>query len=97
VIDGKNKLEDYKNGFVNLSLPFMAFSEPIAAKKQKYGNTEWTLWSRFSFKGDPTLKDIVDYFKNEHGLDVGMVSQGVSMLWNSFLGKKVWQNPTYLT
>ncbi|KAF8165027.1 ubiquitin activating enzyme [Crassisporium funariophilum] len=88
VIDGKNKLEDYKNGFVNLALPFFGFSEPIAAKKAKYGTTEWTLWDRFEFKNDPTLKDIVSYFQKEHKLDITMVSQGVSMLWSSFIGKK---------
>jgi len=87
VIDGKNKLEDYKNGFVNLALPFFGFSEPIAAKKSKYGSVEWTLWDRFEFKNDPTLKDVVSYFQKEK-LDITMVSQGVSMLWSSFIGKK---------
>jgi len=88
VIDGKNKLEDYKNGFVNLALPFFGFSEPITAKKNKYGTTEWTLWDRFEFKNDPTLKDLVTWFQKEHQLDISMVSQGVSMLWSSFVGKK---------
>ena len=88
MIDGKNKLEDYKNGFVNLALPFFGFSEPIAAPKNKYGDTTWTLWDRFEFKNDPTLKDIIDWFKSNHKLDVSMVSQGVSMLWSSFVGKK---------
>ncbi|KAH9938241.1 ubiquitin activating enzyme [Fomitopsis serialis] len=88
LIDHKQKVEDYKNGFVNLALPFFGFSEPIAPAKQKYGDTEWTLWDRFAFNGDPTLQDIVNWFKKEHNLDITMVSQGVSMLWSSFIGKK---------
>ena len=88
LIDGRKKLEDYKNGFVNLALPFFGFSEPVAPKKSKYNDTEWTLWDRFEFKNDPTLKEIVDYFQREHKLEVSMVSQGVSMLWSSFIGKK---------
>ena len=88
IIDGKTDIEQYKNGFVNLALPFFGFSEPIAPKKNKYGDTEWTLWDRFEFKNDPTLKEIVDWFQREHKLEVSMVSQGVSMLWSSFVGKK---------
>jgi len=88
IIDGKQKLEDYKNGFVNLALPFFGFSEPIAAAKNKYGNTEWTLWDRFEFQNDPTLQDLVTWFQTNHNLDITMVSQGVSMLWSSFIGKK---------
>jgi hypothetical protein len=71
-----------------LALPFFGFSEPIAAQKNKYGTTEWTLWDRFEFKNDPTLKDIITWFQKEHKLDISMVSQGVSMLWSSFVGKK---------
>ncbi|KIY45891.1 ubiquitin activating enzyme [Fistulina hepatica ATCC 64428] len=93
IIDGKRRLEQYNNGFVNLALPFFGFSEPIAAAKNKYDTTEWTLWDRFTFKGDPTLKDVVDYFHEKHKLDVSMVSQGVSMLWSSFIGKKKARSP----
>ncbi|ODN79868.1 hypothetical protein L202_03761 [Cryptococcus amylolentus CBS 6039] len=88
LIDGKNKLEDYKNGFVNLALPFFGFSEPIAAPKQKYNETEWTLWDRFELNGNPTLREFLDWFKTEHKFEVQMVSQGVSMLWSSFVAPK---------
>ena len=82
------KLEDFKNGFVNLALPFFGFSEPIAAAKKKYGEHEWTLWDRFSFEGNPPLKELIEFFQSKHKLDIAMVSQGVSMLWSSFIGKK---------
>ncbi|WVR07187.1 hypothetical protein IAU60_004228 [Kwoniella sp. DSM 27419] len=92
IIDGKNELEDYKNGFVNLALPFFGFSEPIAAAKQKYGETEWTLWDRFDIDGNPTLQQFLDWFKEKHNLEVQMVSQGVSMLWSSFVPAKKTQD-----
>ncbi|RSH84322.1 uncharacterized protein EHS24_005840 [Apiotrichum porosum] len=84
IIDGKNELEDYKNGFVNLALPFFGFSEPIAAAKQTYTGKDWTLWDRFEINGNPTLKEIIEWFETEHKLELQMVSQGVSMLWSSF-------------
>ena len=63
-------------------------SEKASVNSNKYGETEWTLWDRFEFKNDPTLKEFISWFKTNHNLDVSMVSQGVSMLWSSFIGKK---------
>lgn len=77
----------YKNGFVNLGLPFFGFSEPISAPKLKYYDTEWTLWDRFEVKGELTLKEFLDYFKDNHNLEVTMLSQGVSMLYSFFMAK----------
>jgi ubiquitin-activating enzyme E1 len=78
-------MELYKNGFVNLALPFFTFSEPMPAKKAKYYEKEWTLWDRFEVQGELTLQQFLDYFKNEHKLEITMLSQGVCMLYAFFM------------
>ncbi|KAK0277488.1 E1 ubiquitin-activating protein [Friedmanniomyces endolithicus] len=87
IIDGKTDLEQYKNGFVNLALPFFGFSEPIASPKGKYQgpNGEVTidkLWDRFESEDVP-LKQFIEDFKKK-GLQITMISSGVSLLYASF-------------
>ncbi|KAL6941823.1 E1 ubiquitin-activating protein [Hanseniaspora osmophila] len=89
VADGKTDIEQYRNGFVNLALPFFAFSEPVPSAKGKYNDTEYDkIWDRFDIKGDITLQSLIDYFENEHGLEITMVSQGVSLLYANFFPPK---------
>lgn len=84
---GFNNISLYKNGFVNLAIPFFGFSEPIAPPKQKYYDNEWTLWDRFEVPGEMSLKEFIDYFKNEHQLEITMLSQGVCMLYSFFMAR----------
>ncbi|KAJ3186739.1 SPS-sensor component ptr3 [Gaertneriomyces sp. JEL0708] len=88
VLDGKEKIEDYKNGFINLALPFFGFSEPIAAPKLKYNDKEFSLWDRFDIQGDVTLRELMNIFQNEHQLEITMISCGASMLYSFFMPKK---------
>jgi len=88
IIDEKRDLEIYRNGFVNLALPFFGFSEPIAAQKFKYYEQSWTLWDRFEINGDVTLDELLAIFKQKHRLEITMLSCGVSMLYASFMPKK---------
>ncbi|KAL8978055.1 MAG: hypothetical protein Q9205_006272 [Flavoplaca limonia] len=87
IIDGKDDIEQYKNGFVNLALPFFGFSEPIASPKGEYlgSNGKVTidkLWDRFEVE-DVTLREFIEDFKKQ-GLDIMMLSSGVSLLYASF-------------
>ena len=87
IIDGKDDIEQYKNGFINLALPFFGFSEPIASPKGKYQgqNGEVTvdkLWDRFEVE-DITLKQFLAHFEDK-GLNIQMLSSGVSLLYASF-------------
>ena len=87
IIDGKTDIEQYKNGFVNLALPFFGFSEPIASPKGKYQGPDGEvtidkLWDRFETE-DVTLQQFLDDFK-KRGLEISMISSGVSLLYASF-------------
>ncbi|KAL8709951.1 MAG: hypothetical protein Q9220_005401 [cf. Caloplaca sp. 1 TL-2023] len=87
IIDGKDDIEQYKNGFVNLALPFFGFSEPIASPKGKYLGKEGEvtidkLWDRFEIE-NVTLREFLKHFSDK-GLEVMMLSSGVSLLYASF-------------
>lgn len=89
IIDGKRELEQYKNGFVNIALPFFGFSEPIESPKGKYLGKQGEvtidkLWDRFEVD-DITLRELIDQF-SEKGLEIMMLSSGVSLLYASFYG-----------
>lgn len=80
----KRPVEDFKNGFVNLAIPFFGFSEPILAAKMKYLDKEFTQWDRFEIDTHFTLQGLLDYFSKNHCLDVSMISAGNAMLYSSF-------------
>jgi ubiquitin-activating enzyme E1 len=87
-LDRPRKIEDYKNGFANLALPFFAFSEPIAAPKLTYHTTTWTLWDRFEVQGDITLQELLNLFKEKHELEITMLSCGAIMMYSFFMQPK---------
>ncbi|KAI9736460.1 MAG: hypothetical protein M1818_006194 [Claussenomyces sp. TS43310] len=88
IVDGKTDIEQYKNGFINLALPFFGFSEPIASPKAVYKakNDEEVamdkLWGRFEVD-DITLRELLNQFEAK-GLEITMLSSGVSLLYASF-------------
>lgn len=90
VLDGNEDIEQYKNGFVNLALPFFGFSEPIASPKAKYQSKNGDvvidkLWDRFEVPNF-TLQNLIDHFE-EKGLEITMLSSGVSLLYAAFFPK----------
>ncbi|EGW31760.1 uncharacterized protein SPAPADRAFT_51740 [Spathaspora passalidarum NRRL Y-27907] len=89
VVDGKTDIEQYKNGFINLALPFIGFSEPIKSAQAKYNDKTYDqIWDRFDLEGDMTLQQLLDHFEQKEGLTISMLSYGVSLLYASFFPPK---------
>lgn len=87
VVDGKTDIEQFKNGFVNLALPFFGFSEPVASPKATYKSHNGDvaidkIWDRFEVN-DITLQELINYMESK-GLNITMLSSGVSLLYASF-------------
>merc|ERR1719471_2588403 len=88
LVQGHNKVEFFKNGFANLALPFITFSDPIMAPKSNFLGKDWTLWDRFLLEnndGEMTLEQFMEHFKTQEKLQITMLSQGVSMLYSFFM------------
>mmetsp|Transcript_8237 Transcript_8237/g.9418 ORF Transcript_8237/g.9418 Transcript_8237/m.9418 type:complete len:786 (-) Transcript_8237:144-2501(-) len=87
LVGGKKDVESYKNGFVNLALPFFAFSEPIKVAKTKAGDWEWSVWDKIEIDGRKkpwTLEDFMKHIEKEYKVEVNMLSYGVSILHSFF-------------
>lgn len=63
VLQRFDKVEQYSNVFVNLSLPVFAFSDPIKISKIKAGNFEYSIWDRITFD-DMTIEQLIKTVTN---------------------------------
>mmetsp|Transcript_8616 Transcript_8616/g.25519 ORF Transcript_8616/g.25519 Transcript_8616/m.25519 type:complete len:1052 (-) Transcript_8616:89-3244(-) len=86
-------IEAYKNGFLNLAVPFMTLSEPTAPKATKAmlkgKEWNWTAWDSLDVNlGNITLGEFMDYFEKEYNLEISMLSYGVSILYSFFANKQ---------
>jgi len=83
----QQKIEGYRNCFMNLGISMFALSEPAVCPKTKITEKVFfTLWDRWELKGDLTIQQFVDHFKEKFALNVTGIFQGVNMLFVPLLG-----------
>ncbi|KAL4342992.1 hypothetical protein AHAS_Ahas11G0033800 [Arachis hypogaea] len=86
VLDGRHKVEDYRNTFANLALPLFSMAEPVPPKVMKHQDMNWTIWDRWVLNENPTLRELLHWLKAK-GLNAYSISCGSSMLYNSIFNK----------
>lgn len=80
-----SKLEEYKQTFLNLSVPILGISEPALAHKIKLGSSgiEVSLWDRWEYKAsvrEVTLLEILEHLESSYKLQVSdILYEGMSL------------------
>ncbi|KAK3147536.1 hypothetical protein QOZ80_3BG0283550 [Eleusine coracana subsp. coracana] len=82
VLAGGHPIEDYHNTFGNLALPFLTISEPFRAPVIKHQNMRWTIWNRWTIKGNITVAGLLKWLSDK-GLNAYSVSCGNALLYNT--------------
>lgn len=82
VLAGGHQIEDYHNTFGNLALPFLTISEPFRPPVTKYRNMRWTVWNRWSIKGNITVAELLKWLSDK-GLNAYSISCGNALLYNT--------------
>jgi len=89
VLLGFEKLDFYRNAFINLALPFFGMSEPMSAEKSVNKIGSFTFWDSVNFD-DVTLGDIIDAYEDKYKSDVGTIAYESMLLYaDHFTPKKI--------
>lgn len=88
----KKEVEVLANSFINLALPLFTSMQPEPPKTTKsiVKGKEWcwTQWDCIDIKEELTVSQLMDYLSDSYGLELCMLSSGVTILFSDFMDRK---------
>ena len=98
-VQGMTDIGKFKNSFINLALPSVMFSEPDDIKKIKSKEfdpilcgpvtcipPEFTVYDKVVInEGSLTLQQVIDWFTQNKGVEIAMITCGDSAIYNMYL------------
>ena len=105
VVQGYTKIEDVRNGFINLALPLFLFSEPSEVNKIKDKDYDpitmaatkclpgpYTVYDKITVdKGSLTTQQLMDHMESEYKAEVSLIAAGDYSIYNAWLPGKAAQ------
>jgi len=92
LVQGEAKgIEQFRNSYVNLALPLVTMSEPVACDEttiyKKGKQWSYSLWDKIEIRdgGKMTVADLLQYFDAEWDCDLNMLSFGNAMLYAFYM------------
>lgn len=85
LVFGRTDVDDYRNAFVNLALPMIAFSSPVEAPTTELNGVKYNMWSFLDYNEDVRLSDMINNINKIFNVEVDAVMYGSCMLYSTFM------------
>jgi len=76
----EHKIENYRSTFVNLSDTTLVYSEPIKSEETEFAGVKFSIWEKFNYNQDSTLKEFKKYFEDKFKNTIDWIIYNVASL-----------------